>query len=178
MKKKLILAVLVAVVAPALWLGSGGRPGGADHAKPFKETGTEYIVTGLNLGSLPQPLFEQARSDYGMEVWSGVAHQFSENNVGGRGNSVAFETVHLDPTAPAGIIVYAMKYETVANGDRLVMAGYFIPQADGTYVVDVWFVPELGTGRFAGATGSVTDMTAIPNGYIMKGTINFARGAH
>lgn len=109
-----------------------------------------------------------------MEVRSIVAHQFSENNVGGKGNSVAFETIHLVPPsqeAPVGVIVYAMKYEVVANGDRFVMAGTFTPRTDGTYIVDVWFEPELGTGRFAGASGSVTDMAPIPNGYIMKGTI-------
>lgn len=31
MKKKLLLAVLMAVIAPALWLGAGGSPGRASH---------------------------------------------------------------------------------------------------------------------------------------------------
>jgi hypothetical protein len=175
MKKKLILALLVAVAAPTLWLGSGGKPRGADPAKPFKETGTEYIVTDLAAGSLPQPLFKEARGLYGPEFWSGVMHQFSQNNVGGSGNSVAFETVHRTLT---GVIVYVMKYETVANGDRFVMAGSFVPQADGSLVGELWFIPEQGTGRFAGATGTITDVTGVPGGYILEGTITTVGDHH
>jgi hypothetical protein len=133
-------------------------------------------VTLLATNALLQPLFVDARAIHGAETVSAavVAHQFSENNVGGKGASVAFEQVHrVTPTTeiPTGIILYAMKYETVANGDRLVMAGKFIPQLDGTYVGDLWFVPEQGTGRFAGATGTINVVRAIPGGYLMQGTI-------
>jgi len=163
-------------LAAAVVLASATPPGSAQagDTKPFKETGTEYIVTDLPSGSLQQDLFKDARALYGAEVWSGVIHQFSQNNVGGTGSSVAFETVHLTAT---GVIVYVMKYETVANGDRFVTAGYFIPQADGTFVVDVWFVPEQGTGRFAGATGTITDVTPRPGGYVLGGTITTAGAA-
>jgi hypothetical protein len=56
-----------------------------------------------------------------------VIHQFSECTVGGKGTSVAFEAVHPYPSyfpsetsddPPPGRIVYIMKYETTANGDR------------------------------------------------------------
>lgn len=146
----------------------------AEDTKPFHETGTEYLVTDLKPGALPQPFFEQARSEHGLEVWSGIAHQFSENNSGGKGNSVTFEALFLvapSQEAPAGVLIYAMKYEVVANGDRFVMAGTFAPKGDGTYLADLWFEPALGTGRFAGATGTITDLTPIPNGYVMNGTI-------
>ena len=148
----------------------------AGETKAFKETGSEYVVTTLAANALLQPLFVEARANHGAEtvVWAGVIHQFSVNNVGGKGSSVAFEQVHrLTPTPeiPTGTIVYAMKYETVANGDRLVMAGKFIPQLDGSYVGDMWFVPDQGTGRFAGATGTIDAVRAIPGGYVLEGTI-------
>ncbi len=148
----------------------------AGETKAFKETGTEYVVTALATNALLQPLFVEARATHGAETvrWAGVIHQFSENNVGGKGGSVAFEQVHgvtPTPEIPTGTIVYAIKYETVANGDRLVMAGKFIPQLDGSYVGDMWFVPEQGTGRFAGATGTIDVLRAIPGGYVLEGTI-------
>jgi hypothetical protein len=148
----------------------------AGDTKKFTETGQEYLVTSLATNALLQPLFVQARATHGAETarWSGVAHQFSENNVGGKGSSVAFEQVHgvtPTPEIPTGTIVYAMKYETVANGDRFVMAGKFIPQLDGSYVCDLRLVPDQGTGRFAGATGTINVIRAIPGGYVMEGTI-------
>lgn len=143
----------------------------AGGAKKFKETGTEYIVTALTPGSLPQPLFVNARALYGSEVWCGVIHQLSKNNIGGRGSGVVFEAVFVDPTAPTGIVVYGMKHEVVANGDKLVMAGCFIPQPDGSFVADVKFLPDEGTGRFAGATGTINVVKGIPGGYVFEGTI-------
>lgn len=145
----------------------------AGDTKKFTETGHEYIVTQLANDALLQPFFVEAREKpgAGQVVWAGVGHQFSENNVGGKGSSVMFEQVQLDPGSPTGIIVFAMKYETVANGDRLVMAGKFIPQSDGSYVSDLWFVPDQGTGRFAGATGNMNVLRAIPGGYVIEGTI-------
>jgi hypothetical protein len=65
-----------------------------------------------------------------------------------------------------------MKYETMASGDRFVMAGYLIPQTDGGFVVNLWFIPSEGTGRFAGATGGVDAGHAIPGGYVLEGTIS------
>ena len=59
----------------------------------------------------------------------------------------------------------------MANGDKLVSEGYFIPQTDGTLLFNLWLVPELSTGRFAGATGAFTDLRPVPGGYIAKGTI-------
>jgi len=149
----------------------------ADDLKKFKETGKEYVVTSLAPSSLPQPIFAEARERHGAhtQVWCGVLHQFSENNVGGKGNSVAFEQVHYvadDPAIPTGVIVYLMKYETVANGDRLVMAGYFIPQTDGSLAANGWFIPSECTGRFAGATGKFDTVVGIPGGYIVEGTIS------
>ena len=148
----------------------------AGDTKKFIEAGSEYVVTTLATNALLEPLFVEARANHGAEtvVWAGVAHQFSVNNVVGKGSSVAFEQVHgvtPTPEIPTGTIVYAMKYETVANGYRLVMAGKFIPQLDGSYVADLWFVPDQGTGRFAGATGKIDVVRAIPGGYVMEGTI-------
>ena len=143
----------------------------AGATKKFTETGQEYFVTALAPGSLSQPLFVDARARYGQEVWSGAILQLSENNVGGRGSAIAFEAVFADPTAPKGIVAYGLKYEVLANGDKLVMAGYFIPQADGNYVAELRFLPEEGTGRFAGATGLLDVVRAIPGGYVFEGKI-------
>ena len=148
-----------------------------NDTKKFKETGTEYIVTSLAPSSLPQPIFAEARERHGADtqVWCGVMHQFSENNVGGKGNSVAFEQVHFvadDPTIPTGIIVYIMKYETMADGDRFVMAGYFMPQTDGSLVGRAWLIPGEGTGRFAGANAILDNIRPIPEGYVIEGTIS------
>ena len=157
---------LAAVVGLVCAMSPAGKQSG--NTKPFKETGTEYTVTGLGPGALTQPFFVEARELYGDEYWSGVIHQFSQNNVGGKGNSVLFEAVH---GTESGVIIAVMKYETVANGDRFVMAGYIIPQTDGTYVADIWLIPEQGTGHFAGATGTFTDIAPAPGGYILEGTI-------
>jgi len=144
----------------------------ATGTKKFKETGQEYLIAALPPGSLQQPLLVEARARYGEEVWSGVILQLLENNVGGRGSAVAFEAVFADPTAPQGIVAYGLKYEVLANGDKLVMAGYFIPQADGSYVAELQFLPAEGTGRFAGATGLIDVVRAIPGGYVFEGTIS------
>ena len=64
-----------------------------------------------------------------------------------------------------------MKYETLANGDRFVLEGFFYQLADDTIVAEAWFVPDLGTGKFKGATGQLTELRAIPGGYVMEGTI-------
>lgn len=149
----------------------------ASIARKFKETGQEYVVTALATNALLQPLFVEARELHGPEtvVWCGVLHQFSECNVGGRGNSVAFEQVHAVPVGeqfPVGRIIYVMKYEVVANGDKFVAAGWFIPQADGSLVAEMEFLPEQGTGRFAGATAVAEELRAIPGGYVIEGTIN------
>jgi hypothetical protein len=158
------------------------RPGREQNTKPFKETGQDYVVTPLTPGvaALPQDIFADARVAHGPELWCGVIHQFSECTVGGKGTSVAFEAVHYYPgyfpgvtqgDPPPGRIYYIMKYETTANGDRFVIEGYFIPQSDGTLLAEAWFVPELGTGKFEGATGQLTELRAIPGGYVMEGTI-------
>ncbi len=149
----------------------------AGEVKQFTETGWEYVVTPLATNALPQPLFAEARATHGPETvrWCGVLHQFTENNVGGKGNSVAFEQVHRvtpSPEVPKGSIVYAMKYEVLANGDRLVIAGKFIPQLDGSYVADLWFVSAECTGRFAGATGTIDVVRAIPGGFAFEGAIS------
>ena len=156
------------VVATAMSFDSDEAAG----TKPFRETGTEPVVSLLAPGSLQQPLFVEARARYGPERWSGVILQLSKNNVGGRGSGIAFEAIFVDPTAPKGIVAYALKYEVLANGDKLVMAGYFIPQLDGSYVANLQFVPAEGTGRFAGATGLIDVVRAIPGGYVFEGTIS------
>jgi hypothetical protein len=143
----------------------------AAETRPLTETGQEYVVTAVEPGSLPQDVFKQARERYGLEVWSGVLHQFIENSVGGKGSVVGFETVHLDASMPTGRIVFGWRSAVMANGDKLVSAGSFIPQTDGTLVADFRLVPELGTGRFAGATGAYTDLRPIPGGFVAKGTI-------
>jgi hypothetical protein len=50
MKKKLILAVLIAVVAPALWLGSGGGPGWADNNLGFGQKLAGGWLAELDVG--------------------------------------------------------------------------------------------------------------------------------
>jgi hypothetical protein len=160
------LAVVIGLTcALSLSTAQGG------DTKPFKETGTETVVTGLGPGALLQPLFAEARETYGPEVWSGIILQYSHNNVGGRGVSVLFEAVHLDPAAPTGVIIAVMKYETVANGDQFVVSGYVVPQGDGTYAIDASLEPGLGTGRFANATATFTKLAAIPGGYVLEGTM-------
>jgi len=166
---------LAAVVGLACAVAFGGNKAG--NEKKFKETGQEYVVTTLANDALLEPLFVEARELHGAGtvVWAGVAHQFSQCNVGGRGNSVAFEQVHYvgeSAEFPKGTIAYAMKYEVVANGDKFVMAGWFIPQLDGSYVAELEFLPEQGTGRFEGATGLIYEVRAIPGGYVLEGTIN------
>ena len=143
----------------------------AAETRPLTETGQEYVVSSVAPGSLPQAIFKQAREEHGLEAWSGVIHQFIENNVGGKGSVVEFETVHRDASMPTGRIIYVWRSAVLANGDKLVSEGSFIPQTDGTLVANVRLVPELGTGRFAGATGAYTDLRAIPGGFVAKGTI-------
>ncbi len=144
----------------------------AGDAKPFKETGMEHFVTGVLPGSFQHQLFVDARVLHGTEVWAGVILQVSQNNVGGAGSGLAFEAVYLDSTAPNGVVVYALKYEVVANGDKLAMGGCFIPQTDGSLVADFGFLPAECTGRFAGATGTIPDIRAIPGpGYVFEGSI-------
>lgn len=161
---------LLAVVG-LVWTMSPTAVQGGD-TKPFKETGMEYFVTSVTPGSFEPQLFVEARARHGMEVWAGVILQVSHNNVGGAGSGLALEAVYLDPGAPKGVVVYAVKYEVVANGDQLVMAGSFVPQADGSLLADFGFLPAECTGRFAGATGTIPGIRAIPGpGYVFEGTI-------
>lgn len=161
---------LMAVVGLVCAMSPLGQRGSA--TKPFKETGLEPFLTGVAPGSFQEQLFVDARELYGEEVWAGVILHTSHNNVGGTGSGLVLEAVYLDPTAPDGVVVYIVKYEVVANGDKLVMAGCLIPQGDGSFVVDLDFVPSEGTGRFAGAAGSITYGKATPGpGYIFEGTI-------
>jgi hypothetical protein len=51
MKKKLMLAVLIAVVAPALWLGSGGGPGWADNNLGFGQKLAGGWLAEVNVGT-------------------------------------------------------------------------------------------------------------------------------
>ena len=162
---------LVAAVALAWALPMGTAQAG--DTKPYKGTFTESIVTYLNPGALPQPFFVDGRVAHGAEVWSGVVHLYTHSNVGGKGNAVGLENVHLNPTDqnPSGKILYLMAYETTANGDRLVWAGTAIPQSDGSYVTDIKFLPDQGTGRFAGATGVIDSIRPFPGGADIEGTI-------
>ena len=143
----------------------------AGETKPFKETFTEFLVTSLNPGALTQPFFQEGRALHGTEVWSGVVQLFTHSNVGGGGTSVGFENAYAYPAGPTGIILYLMAYETTANGDRLVWAGTAIPQLDGSFVAHLEFVTEQCTGRFAGATGVIDSVRAVPGGGILEGTI-------
>ncbi len=161
---------LAAVIGLVCAMSPAAKQGGI--TKPFKETGYEYFVTDVLPGSFQHQLFVDARALHGTEVWAGVILQVSQNNVGGAGSGLALEAVYLDSTAPKGIVVYAMKYEVVANGDQLVMAGMFVPQADGSIVGQLEFLPSECTGRFAGATGIIPSIKPIPGpGYIFEGTI-------
>lgn len=170
-KQVMHLGGLTALAGLVCMLALGNAQAG--DTKHFKETGQEYLVTDLTpgVGALRQPFFAEARSLYGDELWVGVIHSFSVNNVGGKGTGITFEAVHLCPGAPKGTIIYVMGYKTMENGDRLVMEGYFIPQEDGTLQAEGRLVPELCTGKFAGATGSITELRPIPGGYVLEGTI-------
>jgi hypothetical protein len=156
------LAIAVTVCATSAQAGA---------TKPFKETFTEFLVTSLNPGALPQPFFEEGRALHGMELWSGVVQLSTHNNVGGTGTCVGFENVYAYPDGPQGTILYLMGYETTASGDRLVWAGTAIPQLDGSFVAHLEFVTEQCTGRFAGATGVIDAVRAFPGGGVFEGTI-------
>jgi len=161
---------LVAAVAVAWALSMGTAQAGA--TKPYKGMlMDELIVTYLKPGALSQPFFEKAREDHGQERASIVVHLHTQSNVGGKGTAVGFENVHVYPEGPKGIILYLMGYETTANGDRLVWAGTIIPQADGSYVSHLEFLPEQGTGHFAGATGVIDSVRPLPGGAALEGTI-------
>ncbi len=99
----------------------------------------------------------------------------THSNVGGSGTSVGFENVYVYPAGPKGIILYLMAYETTANGDRLVWAGTAIPQLDGSFVAHLEFVTEQCTGLFAGATGVIDSVRAVPEGGVLEGTITTVR---
>jgi hypothetical protein len=101
---------------------------------------------------------------------------FTDNNVGGKGNAVGLENVHLYPEGPKGIILYLMIYETTANGDRFVIAGTAIPQLDGSFVCHMEFLTDQCTGCFAGATGIIDSLRAVPGEVEMEGTITTVRG--
>jgi hypothetical protein len=167
---------LAAVIGLACVLASSSAQAG--DTKPFKETFTESLVTTLHPGALPQPFFEEARALHGVEAVSAVIHIFTQSNVGGSGNTVAFENVHLadTATAPLGWLLYLMFYETTANGDKLVFAGTAIPQLDGSFVAHLEFLPDLCTGRFAGATGVIDSARAFPGGGVLEGTITTVGG--
>lgn len=139
--------------------------------KPFKEAGLEYFVTGVIPGSLQHPFFQEMRAQWGRtEDWSGVILQTSQNNVGGQGSGLAMECVYWDETGK--MTVYGMKYEVLANGDKLAMAGRFEPRADGSLEIELNFLPAECTGRFAGATGAITSGRPTPGpGYVFEGTI-------
>jgi len=121
---------LTAVIGLVCAVSFGKQPG--RDTKPFKETGLEYFVTQVISGSFQHQFFQDARDQWGTEVWAGVILQTFQNNVGGQGSSLAMEAVFLDETGAT--LVYAMKYEVVADGDQLAMAGSFRPQADGSIV--------------------------------------------
>jgi hypothetical protein len=161
---------LAAVIGLVCAMSPAGKNSGT--TKPFKETGLEHFVTGVLPGSFQHQFFKDARAEHGLEVWAGALLQVSQNNVGGSGSGLVMEAVYPDATAPNGVIVYAMKYEVVASGDQLAMAGTLIPQTDGTFVVHLEFLPAECTGRFAGATGTIPAAWAIPGpGYVFEGTI-------
>ena len=127
---------------------------------------------GLSIRRSSPPDRIDARAQYGTEVFAGVTAPVSNSNVGGAGSGLLLEAVFLDSTAPTGIIAYIIKYEVTADGDQFVLEGYFIPQADGSYVVNLEFVPDLGTGRFAGTAGIVDHGEARPGRPgLLEGTI-------
>jgi hypothetical protein len=97
--------------------------------------------------------------------------------VGGKGNAVGFENVHVYPAGPKGIILYLMSYETTANGDMLVIAGRAIPQLDGSFVAHLEFVTDQCTGRFAGMTGVIDTVRAFSGGGVFEGTITTVGGS-
>ena len=159
---------LLAVIGLVCAMSPAVKQGGT--TKPFKETGYEYFVTGVLPGSFQHPFYQAMREEWGRaEDWAGFVLQTSQNNVGGAGSGIAMECVYWDES---GMFVYALKYEVVANGDQLAMAGMFSPQSDGSILSELEFLPAECTGRFAGATGSLPDLWAIPGpGYVFEGTI-------
>jgi len=116
-------STLVAVITMALAVPIVAVLGGGD-TKPFKgEVGLEPFLTGLAPGSFDQQLFVDPRALYGTEVWAGTIQHTSHNNVGGTGSGLVLEAVYAVPTAPTGVIVYILKYEVIAEGDKLVFGG-------------------------------------------------------
>ena len=68
MKKKLILAVLIAVAAPALWLGSGGKPGWADNNLGFGQKLAGAWLAQLTVGADSGEILISLNADGGMNA--------------------------------------------------------------------------------------------------------------
>lgn len=145
----------------------------AGSAKPFRETGLETFVGLHEPGAIQHPFLEDLRMRMGrLEDMAVEMSQSSINNVGGEGVSTAYEFLYVGEDIPRPFAAI-LKFETVANGDQFVIVGYlFLPATpEDSLVIDAWFLPEEGTGRFLGAGGSITSVVPIPGGYVIEGTM-------
>ncbi len=80
MRKKMVLVVLLALAAPALWLGSSGNGGGQDYAFGFgKQIAGGWVVT-LDIGQAVDVLMTLAAD--GNVVFSGQLRPAGPDNTG------------------------------------------------------------------------------------------------
>jgi hypothetical protein len=80
MKKKLQLAVLLAVAAPALWLGFGGSPNWADRNQDFGQKLAGGWVVTIDIGQ-PADVLMTLAADGGV-IFSGQLRSAGPDNTG------------------------------------------------------------------------------------------------
>lgn len=93
MKKKLILAVLLALVAPAVWLGSGGNDNGQDYSLGFGKPIAGGWLATLDLGYAEADVLVTLAADGGV-VGSGQLRWAGDDNRGGWMNTRYNTTSH------------------------------------------------------------------------------------
>ncbi len=92
MRKKMVLAVLLALAAPVLWLGSGGNGGGEEHALGFgKQIAGGWLLVA-DLGA-PVEVLISLSADGGM-MMNSTLRPAGPNNTGGWMNTRYNTTSH------------------------------------------------------------------------------------
>jgi hypothetical protein len=108
MRRKLILAVLLALAAPVVWLGSGGKDGGGDDTLGFgKQIAGGWLAT-LDLGAPVDVLMNLACD--GNVIVSGQLRWAGPDGTGGWENTRFNTTAHgsWSRTSPNGIKVVGL----------------------------------------------------------------------
>ena len=92
MRKKMVLAVLLALVAPAVWLGSGGNDGGGDYALGFGKQIAGGWLMAADIG-YPVEVLVSLSADGGM-MMNSTLRPAGPNNTGGWMNTRYNTTSH------------------------------------------------------------------------------------